>query len=65
MAGAVAAAATTPAATSLCKVFNALSCRPREVSKAPGTINRTLADQLLAQAQQAIARRRHASVVVS
>jgi hypothetical protein len=65
MAGAVAAAATTPAATSLCKVFNALSCRPGEVSKAPTTINLTFADQLLAQAQQAIARRRYDSVVVS
>jgi hypothetical protein len=65
MAGAVAAAATMPAATSLWKAFNTLSCRPGEVSKAPTTINLTFADQLLAQAQQAIARRRHDSVVVS
>jgi len=65
MAGAVAAAATTPAATSLCKVFNALSCRRCKVSKAPTTINRTFADQLLAQAQQAIARVGHDSAVVS
>jgi len=65
MAGAVAAAATTPAATSLCKVFNALSCRRCEVSKAPTTINRTFSDQLLAQAQQAIARVGHDSAVVS
>jgi len=65
MAGAVAAATTTPAATSLCKVFNALSCRPGEVNKAPSTINLTFVDQLLAQAQQAIARVRHDSAVVS
>src|SRR6516162_7675080 len=56
MAGAVAAATTTPAATSLCKVFNALSCRPGEVSKAPSTINLTFADQPLAQPRHAFDR---------
>jgi hypothetical protein len=65
MAGAVAAAATTPAATSLCKIFNALSCRRGEVSKAPTTINRTFADQLLARAQQATAGVGRDSAVVS
>jgi hypothetical protein len=65
MAGAVAAAATTPAATSLCKIFNALSCRRCEVSKAPTTINRTFADQLSAPAQQASARVGFDSAVMS
>ena len=35
------------------------------LSKASSTINLTFADQLLAQAQQAIARVRHDSAVVS
>jgi hypothetical protein len=65
MAGAVAAAGTTPAATNLCKIFNALSCRRCEVSKAPITINRTFADQLSAPAQHAIAGVGHDSAVVS
>jgi len=63
MAGAV--AATTPAATSLCKIFNALSYRRCEVSKAPTAINRTFTDQLSAQAQHAIAGVGHDSAVVS